>query len=126
MFHKNSRRHTTLLNSGAPDLKHDTEVPHTVMSTCEISFVQTREQLLPAANLLSLMAMFSRQGIPEFLINSEVQDEDGRSNNDGSLQDPEIEVQQAIELLIAFSLVRLETHEQFFEMHRLGQVATRR
>jgi hypothetical protein len=39
---------------------------------------------------------------------------------------PEIEFDNAIALLIAFSLVRSETNEDFFEMHRLVQVATRR
>jgi tetratricopeptide (TPR) repeat protein len=126
MFRKNSRSQVTLLNNGAPDLRRDTEVPDAVISTWEISFIQIRKQCLAAANLLSLMAMFSRQGIPDFLIKPEIQEEDDQSGNDGSLQDPEFEFEQAIGLLIDFSLVRAETNKKFFEMHRLVQLATRR
>jgi tetratricopeptide (TPR) repeat protein len=128
MFRKNSnsRSQATLLNSGAPDLRRDTEVPDAVISTWETSFVQIHKQYLAAANLSSLVSMFSQQGIPEFLIKAETRHEDSQSDNDGSLQDPESEFEQAIELLIAFSLVRAETNGQFFEMHRLVQLATRR
>jgi tetratricopeptide (TPR) repeat protein len=126
MFCKNNASQTTLLNSGAPDLRRDSEVPDAVISTWEISFIQIREQFLPAANLLSLLSLFNRQGIPKILIKPESHDDGSQSNNDYDLHDPEVEFENAIVLLDAFSLVRAETNGDFFEIHRLVQVATRR
>jgi tetratricopeptide (TPR) repeat protein len=126
VFRKNNANQTTLLNSGARDLRRDSEVPDSVISTWEISFIQIREQYLPAANLLSLMSLFNRQSIPDVLIKPETHDDDGKFDHDADSPEPEIEFDNAIALLIAFSLVRTETNKDFFEMHRLVQVATRR
>jgi tetratricopeptide (TPR) repeat protein len=126
LFRKNRHSEATLLNRGAIDLRRDSEVPNAVISTWEISFLQIRKQCPPAADLLSLMSMFSRQGIPEFLIRPESHDKNSQSDNEDSLQDPEIEFEAAIGLLINFSMVRPETNKEFFEMHRLVQVATKR
>lgn len=123
---RNNANQATLLNSGAPDLRRDSEVPDAVISTWEISFIQIRQQCLPAANLLSLMSLFNRQGIPEILIKPKSHDHDSQSKTDEDLRDPEIEFETAIALLIAFSLVRTETNRDLFEIHRLVQVATRR
>jgi tetratricopeptide (TPR) repeat protein len=110
-FLRNEANQATLLNKGAEDLRRDPDMPSAVITTWEISFRQIREQHEPAADLLSLMCLFNRQGIPEFLIRED---------------DDHLAFMSAISPLINFSLVTAELGGEFFEMHRLVQIATRR
>jgi hypothetical protein len=110
-FLRNEANQATLLNKGAEDLRRDPDMPNAVITTLEISFRQIREQHEAAADLLSLMCLFNRQGIPDSLIRED---------------DDHLAFVSAMAPLINFSLVTAELGGEFFEMHRLVQIATRR
>ncbi|RDW73410.1 hypothetical protein BP6252_07317 [Coleophoma cylindrospora] len=101
-----------LLDEESGDHRRDHNVPHSVIRTWQISFDQIRKQHPEASELLSLMAMLDRQGIPEYLFYPHYQD----TLNFG----------KAIAPLSEFSLITIEKGGNYFEMHRLVQLATKR
>ncbi|KAB8356616.1 hypothetical protein FH972_024194 [Carpinus fangiana] len=100
-----------VLKSEGGDLRRDPEFPNAVLATWQISMEQIRQQHEAASDLLSLMSIFDRQNIPEFLLSN------------GKDQD---EFEEAIETLIGFSFISEVTTSgyQAFQMHRLVQIAT--
>ncbi|KAL1640170.1 hypothetical protein SLS61_010263, partial [Didymella pomorum] len=118
MFRESEANQASLLNSGdARDLRRDASVSSAVITTWQLSFEQIRKMRPEAADLLSLMTMFDRQGIPEHILY------EGRSK---------LQFAEAVGPLLCFSLVRAQTkeqsegrlQEQLFEMHSLVQLAT--
>ena len=95
------------------DHRRDSSIYSTVIATWELSFIQIQEQSPAAADLLSLMAQFNRQSIPASIL---------RPLNETDITG-EIEFDDAIDVLIGFSIVR-EIEVNLFEMHRLVQLAT--
>jgi hypothetical protein len=57
-----------LLDEESGDLRWDPGVPNSVIRTWQISFDQIKRKWPSAAELLSLMAMLDRQGIPDFYL----------------------------------------------------------
>lgn len=110
-FLENEQNTSTLLNKPSTDLRRDHTVPNAVISTWEISFNQIRQSNRPAAELLSLMSLFNRQNIPDFLV---------QGNED------DLAFIDTIGVLENFSLINTESGGKFFNMHRLVQVATRK
>ena len=100
-----------LLSNNEADLRRDPEVPNSVIRTWQMTFSQIRIQRPEAADLLSCMCMLDRQGIPEFLI-----------CQDG---DQSLKFENAIGVLLQFSLVIEEKGRNMFAIHRLVQLATR-
>ena len=98
-------------NNSFKDLRQDHSIRHAVMATWWISFTQIQKTEQSAADLLSLMSMFDRQGIPISL-----------PRNSTS----QLDFDNALTPLLNFSLVRPEIGMQSFEMHRLVQLSTRR
>jgi hypothetical protein len=90
------------------DLWRDQSIQHPVITTWQILFDQIQSTYPAATDLLALMSMFDRQGIPEDLIN---QDKD------------RLEFEDAVAPLMSFSLIRTEIGGQLFEMHRLVQLS---
>lgn len=86
-------------------------MPSFVIITWEISFNQIRDKHQAAADLLSLMANFHRQGIPDFLI---------RGGED------DLEFLATLDTLTDFSLITVQNSGDLFDMHHLVQVATRK
>ncbi|KAH8689250.1 hypothetical protein GQ44DRAFT_637548 [Phaeosphaeriaceae sp. PMI808] len=120
LFRKSEQNQESLLNiQETGDLRRDGSLSHTVIATWQISFEQIKGTKPAAAELLSLMTMFDRQGIPEHLLY------DGRSM---------LEFHDAVLPLTRFSLVRTQAAEppaqqrgeQLFEMHSLVQLSTRK
>jgi tetratricopeptide (TPR) repeat protein len=112
LFRESEENRAYLLNiQETRDLRRDDSVPDAVVTTWQISFEQIRKTNPEAADLLSLMTMFDRQGIPELLLY------DGRSR---------LQFEDAVAPLTSFSLVKMQTGVQLFEMHGLVQLATRR
>src|SRR5215471_4588586 len=97
-----------MCRAGCPLRDYSTR--HTVMTTWQVSFKQIQKRVPTAADLLSLMSMFDRQGIPEHLLHN---------NTDILL------FEDAIALLVCFSLIQEQTEKRSFEMHRLVQLSTR-
>lgn len=67
-FQKNERKRTSLLNHADERLCRDREAKSSIIITWQISFDHIREIRPSAADLLSLMSYFDRQGIPETLL----------------------------------------------------------
>ena len=109
-FRKSQDNQTTLLNANHADLRRDGEVPNAVITSWQLSFDHIRTAYPKAADLLSLMSIFNRQAIPQFLVQGEYDD---------------LAFCEVMGPLLNFSLVRAETTGQMFELHRLVQIATR-
>ena len=105
IFHQNEK--LLLLDMG--DLRRDSTVPHAILLTWQISFDQIKKTHSQAAEMLSLMSVLDRQGIPDFLLDK------------GDL----LSFTEAIAPLHDFSLITVEAGGDFYGMHRLVQLATR-
>ncbi|KAF2735267.1 hypothetical protein EJ04DRAFT_216254 [Polyplosphaeria fusca] len=120
LFRESEENRASLLNSKeGRDLRRDDSVSDAVITTWQVSFDQIQTTKPEAAELLSLMAMFDRQGIPERIVY------DGRSR---------LQFEDAVAPLLSFSLIRSQSTgqveqqlgEDLFEMHGLVQLATRK
>ena len=111
LFRQSEINQGSLLNRDEGDLRRDPEVPSAVITTWQISFNQIRRDNPFAADLLSLMSVLNRQGIPEALL---------RGDSD------QLAFEDALAVLSGFSLIREESRGECFEMHRLIQLATRK
>jgi tetratricopeptide (TPR) repeat protein len=105
-----------LLSVDLPDHRRDFEMrpdmQNSVIRTWKVSFDQIRNQKPRAAEILSLMAVLDRQGIPKMLIR--------RDGERGT------EFTTALGVLQAFSLIDAEKGGESFKMHRLVQISTQR
>jgi hypothetical protein len=98
-----------LLEEESGDLRRYPGVPNSVIRTWQISFDQIKRKWPPAAELLSLMAMLDRQGIPDFLLRA--------------CYPNALDLEAALSPLDEFSLISVEKGGASFEMHRLVQLA---
>lgn len=105
-----ARQNEEILLADTGDLRRDPSVPNSVLITWQISFDQIKESFPRAAELLSLMSVLDRQGIPEFLL--------CKDENRWVFED-------AFAPLNDFALIAFRDDSECFEMHRLVQVATR-
>ena len=67
-FKKTDKSRTSLLNHEAGHLRRDGEAKNSILTTWLISFDHLYQTRRSAADLLSLMCFFDRNGIPEYLI----------------------------------------------------------
>ncbi|EQL04248.1 Nucleoside phosphorylase domain protein [Ophiocordyceps sinensis CO18] len=97
----------------------DSKAAQAVAQTWMLSFRQIKEQDALAGNLLSLMSMFDRQGIPTpFPLHYSAQERNGGPKSN-------IELTESVGLLKAFSLISEEKNGSL-DMHRLVQLVTRK
>ena len=99
-----------LLNEDLEDLRRDKESENSVIKTWKLSFDLISEREPRAAEILSLMAVLDRQGIPKSL-----------------LQDPSDQIvgfTKALGILLAFSLIKAGRDQGVYELHRMVQLAT--
>jgi tetratricopeptide (TPR) repeat protein len=139
-FKKSERKRSSLLSYDDGQLHRDWEAKNSIVVTWQISFEYIQQTRSSAADLLSLMSFFDRQGIPEDLLRprtgrqeaqtdqtEEVQDDgDGDSEDDmsqSSVGDGQFE--DDIVALRNFCFVSVDTSGTSFEMHALVQLATR-
>ncbi|KFY48968.1 hypothetical protein V495_00865, partial [Pseudogymnoascus sp. VKM F-4514 (FW-929)] len=112
LYRQNEQSQSRLLGKEYGDLRRAPGVRNSVFQTWQISFDQIKQNNPQAAELLSLMAMFDRQGIPEFLL---------------CIKYPNpLDLEEALGSLDEFSLITIENGGKTFEMHRLVQLATRK
>ncbi|OQE11585.1 hypothetical protein PENVUL_c002G01829 [Penicillium vulpinum] len=112
LFHESEKNQKYLLNhKDAQDLRRDPSIPDAVITTWELSFEQIRRDRSSAADLLALMSMFDRHGIPEDLVR---------------IQDDTLQFEDDLAPLISFSLIREEKEQRSFDMHRLVQLSVQR
>jgi tetratricopeptide (TPR) repeat protein len=136
-FQRSDRKRTSLLNCDSEQLRRDREAKNSILVTWQISFDHIREIRPSAADLLSLMSFFDRQGIPEALlrIRSERKDsgQDQMQNADYSNDDEDDSLKSSVSdgfeddifTLRSYSFISINTDSTTFEMHRLVQLATR-
>ncbi|KAK4660766.1 hypothetical protein QC762_0022340 [Podospora pseudocomata] len=67
-FRKSEHRKSSLLQYDAGDLRRDGGASNAVLTTWQISFDYIRSKRRSAADLLSLMSFFDRQGIPGWVL----------------------------------------------------------
>ena len=112
LYRQGEANQSRLLDEDLGDVRRDPGVPNSVIRTWQISFDQIKRTNPRATELLSLMAMLDRQGIPESLLSA---------TNQNAL-----DFEDAISPLHEFSLITIEKGGKSFEMHRLVQLATRK
>jgi tetratricopeptide (TPR) repeat protein len=112
LLRSNNDKQVHLLSRNEADLRRDPEVPNSVITTWQISFLKIKERNAAAAELLSRMCFLDRHGIPEFLF-CEEDDE------------PSLGFEEAVGILIQFSFVTEVSGKKTFTIHRLVQLATR-
>jgi tetratricopeptide (TPR) repeat protein len=120
-YSQSDSRKTSLLNQEAGHLRRDEAASNSVLITWQISFDRIRSTRRSAADLLSLMSFFDRQGIQEALLRSQ----DSTANkpvlavsiNDG--------FEDALYTLRDYSFITVTRDANTFEMHGLVQLATR-
>jgi tetratricopeptide (TPR) repeat protein len=105
-----------LLKKDIGDARRDGKASNSIMSTWEISFKYIRNNWPSAAQLLSLMSLFDRQGIPEILL----RDKYSHDN------ETELNLDDDISILASYSLITINHDGNDFEMHRLVQFATKK
>jgi hypothetical protein len=139
-FRKSERKRSSLLTHNNGQLRRDWEAKNSIVVTWQISFEYVQQTRPSAADLLSLMSFFDRQGIPEALLQRRalqrgVQISQKEPKHDVSESDEEDNASQSsagdeqfekdIVALRNFCFVSVETSGTSFEMHALVQLATR-
>jgi hypothetical protein len=111
LYKENDEMKMRLLSEPFEAPGRDSVVPNLVIATLMISFEHIKCTTPHAADILSLMALLDRQGIPESLIQG------GVANR--------LELAKALGTLKAFSLISTNEVDDTFDMHRLVHLATR-
>ncbi|KAK2764263.1 hypothetical protein FQN54_008955 [Arachnomyces sp. PD_36] len=139
-FRKNDRKKASLLNYEGGHLRRDHEAKNSIIITWQISFDHVRQLRPSAADLLSLMSFFDRQGIPETLLrhtsgttNSyEAPKEHARDEESDDCEDSTSEVsvgdefEDDILVLRDYSFIFVSADATSFEMHGLVQLSMRK
>ena len=139
-FQRGDQAKTSLLHHDAGHLRRDWEAKNSILVTWQISFDYIFQTRRSAANLLSLMSFFDRQGIPEALIRNRSGTRNGHENlranggNSGESGDEDSVSEASVDdgfeddilTLRNYSFISLSTGATTFEMHRLVQLATRK
>ena len=112
MFYKSDSDVQDLLNEDLGDRRRDAQGHNCIIKTWKMSFDLISKQKPRAAEMLSLMAVLDRQGIPESLLRQET--------------DRDIDFTTALGTLRAFSLVSAGVDSAGYEIHRLVQLATQK
>jgi tetratricopeptide (TPR) repeat protein len=143
-FQRSEKHKTSLLNYEAGNLRRDPEAQNSVIVTWQISFDDIREKWPVAADLLSLMSYFDRQGIPEEVLRVqpgeddryEVTQQDDSTRDDEKDETEDVEsdsafetsdddmFEEAVERLTSYSFVSMSEDGHTFGMHGLVQLAT--
>lgn len=133
-FRKGDRKRTRLLEKEGGRHRRDWEAKNSIMVTWHITFDHLRQIRKSAADLLSLMSFFDRQGIPEYCLRSRTKARYEGDNNPiqeaadtvslaSSTDDDDFE--EDILKLRSFSFIAATSDPATFQMHRLVQLATR-
>jgi tetratricopeptide (TPR) repeat protein len=112
-YRQSDSRKTSLLNCEAGHLRRDRAASNSVLITWQISFDHIRSTRESAADLLSLMSFFDRQGIQEALLRRP-----SSTTKDGRFEDDVLTLRD-------YSFITVTRDASTFEMHSLVQLATR-
>ena len=118
---------TSLLEKHLPDVRRHEKAKSSILKTWWISFEEIKLERPGAADLLSFMSFFNRQGIPKFMFQyytSYVKGDETATSGTSTKGDDD-ELEEHIAVLHSFSLISTTTKDDEFEMHGLVQFATR-
>ncbi|CAF3525353.1 unnamed protein product [Fusarium graminearum] len=139
-FRQSESKKVKLLTHDAGDLRRDLRkdggASNTILTTWQVSFDHIRSKRQSAADLLSLMSFFDRQGIPESLValpkdsrntaqsnrHNDISDSDTQDSGDKT----ESGLEDDIAILRNYCLIMQGEDTNTFEMHGLVQLSTRR
>ncbi|EXA29687.1 hypothetical protein FOVG_18852 [Fusarium oxysporum f. sp. pisi HDV247] len=139
-FRQSESKRVDLLSHDAGDLRRDLRqdggASNAILTTWQVSFDHVRSKRPSAADLLSLMSFFNRQGIPESLIRpsedshnaaQSISPED-MTDSDSQCSDDETgnEFEDDVAILRDYCLIMLSEDANTFEMHGLVQLSMRR
>ncbi|KAF2464493.1 putative kinesin [Lindgomyces ingoldianus] len=148
-FRKSDRKKASLLDFEKGQLRRDRDAKNSIIITWQLSFDHIRQTKSSAAELLSLMSFFDRQGIPEDLIRNRNgksdsqenqgkhdsdaledintdEDDDDNSADDNRSKDGNDKFEDDILTLRDYSFISITGSGLSFEMHGLVQLATRK
>jgi aromatic ring-cleaving dioxygenase len=81
-FKKSERKRTSLLDYDEGQLRRDWEAKNSIITTWQISFEHIQQTRPSAADLLSLMSFFDRQGIPRSALQIPPEHDEGGASRD--------------------------------------------
>ncbi|KAK4205903.1 kinesin light chain, partial [Rhypophila decipiens] len=110
-FRAGERKRIKLLGNDSGDLRRDGSASNAILTTWQMSFEHICSKRPSAADLLSLMSFFDRQGIPESLLKDSDSAQDTKND---------------IAMLRDYCLVSINEAGDMFEMHDLVQLLTRK
>ncbi|CAI7618642.1 unnamed protein product [Penicillium viridicatum] len=134
------RKAIKLLHHEGHHTHRDWEAKNSILATWQISFDHIRRTRQSAADLLSLMSFFDRQGIPEDLLRvqgikrnhgtsgspGELVDSSSGENTDSSSEDDlSDDFYNDINTLKDYSFIAISESSMMFTMHRLVQLTVR-
>ncbi|KAK3368303.1 P-loop containing nucleoside triphosphate hydrolase protein [Podospora didyma] len=149
-FRENERKRARLLGYDGGDLRRDGGASNAILTTWQISFDHIRSKRRTAADLLSLMSFFDRQGIPGWVLKpprattdtARVQnidlagvgesDASGDATDDGIDDDADVDdalddgFEDDVAMLRDYCLIAVDVNGDEFEMHGLVQLSTKR
>ncbi|KAF4332557.1 kinesin light chain [Fusarium beomiforme] len=138
-FRRSESKRVRLLSQDAGDLRRDLRqdggASNAILTTWQVSFDHIRSRRPSAADLLSLMSFFNRQGIPESLLGpprsySATQSISPKCTTDphsqGSNNETRNEFEDDVAILRDYCLIMLSEDAGTFEMNGLVQLAMRR
>ncbi|KAK4148826.1 kinesin light chain [Chaetomidium leptoderma] len=143
-FREGERKRSRLLEHDAGDLRRDGGASNAILTTWQISFDHIRFKRRSAADLLSLMSFFDRQGIPEWILNPSriskgaIQaggrkrgfrrwdSATGGDTDDSTDDDVDSGFEDDVAMLRDYCLIVADEAGDEFEMHGLVQLSTRR
>ena len=142
-FKRSDREKMTLLDEEGGHLRRHWEAKNSILITWQISFNHIQQTRPTAANLLSLMSFFDRQGIPESLlrhryatygahenvdnVNRGGDEDDQKCDDDDSSElGNSNEFEEDVLMLRNYSFIKAIMNTTAFEMHGLVQLATRK
>ncbi|KAI5460636.1 hypothetical protein BGZ63DRAFT_425133 [Mariannaea sp. PMI_226] len=124
-FQKNEHRRTRLLSHDSGDLRRDVGASNSILRTWQISFEHIRSIRHSAADLLSLMSFFDRQGIPKSLLKGEVLVLDANDSEDDSDDNSGDGFEEDIATLESYCLIAGNERRDEFVMGRPVQLSVR-
>ncbi|KAF1975419.1 putative kinesin [Bimuria novae-zelandiae CBS 107.79] len=140
-YRKSERKRTSLLDYDEGHLRRDGQAKNSIIITWQISFEYIQQTRSSAADLLSLMSFFDRQGIPEDLLRPRTKRQEAQTNQtekveDNGDSDLEDDISQSsagddefgddVVVLRNFYFISTDASGAVFEMHALVQLAMRK
>ncbi|KAL8413208.1 hypothetical protein RB594_004728 [Gaeumannomyces avenae] len=124
------KKRNRLLTHNAAEFRRDGAASNAILTTWQVSFDHIRSHRSSAADLLSLMSFFDRQGIPLSLLKPDnsrgvQRDSDCASGTAQATSEQDDEFEADVAMLRRFCLLSMTEENTALEMHALVQLATR-